>query len=139
MEGEAKGGERLSGATIRGGQNQTDYCGCRERDAEETSGRAGKKWSRGELNKNKKNENNNNSHHPEVYNQFKQTKVKYLPQCLHTELEAMRGQIGRLQAEKNDLVALNSELQLKMGQGSPRDSFIEIRIAVSMHIHTQTQ
>ncbi|XP_067284171.1 optineurin [Pseudorasbora parva] len=50
-------------------------------------------------------------------------------ECLHTELEALRGQIGRLQAEKNDLVALNSELQLKAGQGSPRDSFIEIRIA----------
>ncbi|RXN25715.1 optineurin [Labeo rohita] len=50
-------------------------------------------------------------------------------ECLHTELEALRGQIARLQAEKNDLVALNSELQLKMGQGSPRDSFIEIRIA----------
>ncbi|XP_073694313.1 optineurin [Garra rufa] len=48
---------------------------------------------------------------------------------LHTELEALRGQITRLQAEKNDLVALNSELQLKTGQGSPRDSFIEIRIA----------
>ncbi|KAG1952609.1 optineurin [Pimephales promelas] len=50
-------------------------------------------------------------------------------ECLDTELEALRAQIGRLQAEKNDLVALNSELQLKTGQGSPRDSFIEIRIA----------
>uniref|UniRef100_A0A8C1WU45 Optineurin n=1 Tax=Cyprinus carpio TaxID=7962 RepID=A0A8C1WU45_CYPCA len=50
-------------------------------------------------------------------------------ECLHTELETLRGQIARLQAEKNDLVALNSELQLKTGQGSPRDSFIEIRIA----------
>ncbi|KAL1275494.1 hypothetical protein QQF64_035117 [Cirrhinus molitorella] len=50
-------------------------------------------------------------------------------ECLHTELEVLRGQIARLQAEKNDLVALNSELQLKMGQGSPRDSFIEIRFA----------
>uniref|UniRef100_A0A671SKP3 Optineurin n=1 Tax=Sinocyclocheilus anshuiensis TaxID=1608454 RepID=A0A671SKP3_9TELE len=55
-------------------------------------------------------------------------------ECLHTELEALRGQIARLQAEKNDLVALNSELQLKMGQGSPRDSFIEIRIAVRSDI-----
>ncbi|KAA0720677.1 Optineurin [Triplophysa tibetana] len=49
-------------------------------------------------------------------------------ECLVSELEGLRGQIARLQAEKNDLVALNSELQLKMGQGSPRDSFIEIRI-----------
>ncbi|XP_056312003.1 optineurin isoform X1 [Danio aesculapii] len=50
-------------------------------------------------------------------------------ECLQTELEALRGQIVRLQAEKNDLVAMNSELQLKMGQGSPSNSFIEIRIA----------
>nr|AAH55628.1 Optn protein [Danio rerio] len=50
-------------------------------------------------------------------------------ECLHTELEALRGQILRIQAEKNDLVAMNSELQLKMGQGSPSNSFIEIRIA----------
>ncbi|XP_051976856.1 optineurin-like [Xyrauchen texanus] len=50
-------------------------------------------------------------------------------ECLHTELGALRGQIARLQAEKNDLVALNSELHLKMGQGSLEDSFIEIRIA----------
>ncbi|XP_051544520.1 optineurin-like [Myxocyprinus asiaticus] len=54
---------------------------------------------------------------------------KSVAECLHSELEALRGQIARLQAEKNDLVALNSELQLKMGQGSPEDSFIEIRIA----------
>ncbi|TRY55448.1 hypothetical protein DNTS_004882 [Danionella cerebrum] len=50
-------------------------------------------------------------------------------ESLHSELEMLRGQIARLQAEKHDLVALNSELQLKMGQGSPSDSFIEIRIA----------
>ncbi|XP_018603586.1 optineurin-like isoform X2 [Scleropages formosus] len=47
----------------------------------------------------------------------------------NSELEVLKAQIARLQAEKNDLVALNSELQLKMGQGSPEDSFIEIRIA----------
>ncbi|XP_030634142.1 optineurin isoform X2 [Chanos chanos] len=45
------------------------------------------------------------------------------------ELEALKSQIARLQAEKNDLVAMNSELQLRMGQESPEDSFIEIRIA----------
>ncbi|KAM4615292.1 optineurin [Polymixia lowei] len=41
-------------------------------------------------------------------------------------LDALRAQVTRLQAEKNDLVAMNSELQLKTGQGSPEDSFIEI-------------
>ncbi|XP_064198625.1 optineurin isoform X1 [Anguilla rostrata] len=45
------------------------------------------------------------------------------------ELEALKAQIVRLQAEKSDLVAMNSELQLKMRPSSPDDSFIEIRIA----------
>ncbi|XP_067110937.1 optineurin [Osmerus mordax] len=45
------------------------------------------------------------------------------------ELVALRAQVARLQAEKSDLVAMNSELQLKTGQDSPEDSFIEIRIA----------
>ncbi|KAF7693809.1 optineurin [Silurus meridionalis] len=48
---------------------------------------------------------------------------------LQAKLEALMSQIVRLQAEKSDLVALNSELQLKMNQASPEDSFIEIRIA----------
>ncbi|XP_017288042.1 optineurin [Kryptolebias marmoratus] len=43
-----------------------------------------------------------------------------------TELEALRAQVARLQAEKNDLVALNSELQLKAEQDSQDDSFIEV-------------
>ncbi|MEQ2190957.1 hypothetical protein XENOCAPTIV_016258, partial [Xenoophorus captivus] len=43
-----------------------------------------------------------------------------------SEMEALRAQLARLQAEKNDLVALNSELQLKAEQGSQDDSFIEI-------------
>ncbi|XP_071242745.1 optineurin-like isoform X3 [Salvelinus alpinus] len=47
----------------------------------------------------------------------------------NAELEALRTQLVRLQAEKSDLVAMNSELQLKTGQGSEDDSFIEIRIA----------
>ncbi|XP_070997974.1 optineurin-like isoform X3 [Oncorhynchus clarkii lewisi] len=47
----------------------------------------------------------------------------------NAELEALHAQLVRLQAEKSDLVAMNSELQLKTGQGSEDDSFIEIRIA----------
>ncbi|XP_034019308.1 optineurin [Thalassophryne amazonica] len=43
-----------------------------------------------------------------------------------TELDALRAQVARLQAEKNDLVAMNSELQLKAGQDSQDDSFIEV-------------
>lgn len=43
-----------------------------------------------------------------------------------TELEALRAQVARLQAEKNDLVALNSELQLKTDHSENDDSFIEI-------------
>ncbi|KAJ8381544.1 hypothetical protein SKAU_G00023220 [Synaphobranchus kaupii] len=46
-----------------------------------------------------------------------------------SEVEALKALIARLQAEKSDLVAMNSELQLKMRQSSPEDSFIEIRIA----------
>ncbi|XP_076008996.1 optineurin isoform X2 [Genypterus blacodes] len=42
------------------------------------------------------------------------------------ELDALRAQLARLKAEKNDLVAMNSELQLKAGQDSQDDSFIEI-------------
>ncbi|XP_020782101.2 optineurin isoform X2 [Boleophthalmus pectinirostris] len=43
-----------------------------------------------------------------------------------SEVEALRAQVARLQAEKNDLVALNSELQLKADHSSNDDSFIEI-------------
>uniref|UniRef100_A0A3B4AXQ7 Optineurin n=1 Tax=Periophthalmus magnuspinnatus TaxID=409849 RepID=A0A3B4AXQ7_9GOBI len=43
-----------------------------------------------------------------------------------TQVEALRAQVARLQAEKNDLVALNSELQLKADHSSNDDSFIEI-------------
>lgn len=55
------------------------------------------------------------------------------------EIEVLRVQLGRVQAEKNDLVALNSELQLKMGQESPDNSFIEIRIAVRDADFSQSQ
>lgn len=44
----------------------------------------------------------------------------------NAELEALRAQVARLQAEKNDLVALNSELQLRAEHDSQDDSFIEI-------------
>ncbi|CAL1568712.1 unnamed protein product [Knipowitschia caucasica] len=43
-----------------------------------------------------------------------------------SEVEALRIQLARLRAEKNDLVALNSELQLKADHSSNDDSFIEI-------------
>ncbi|KAI1905431.1 hypothetical protein AGOR_G00016110 [Albula goreensis] len=39
-----------------------------------------------------------------------------------SEVELMKSVIKKLQAEKSDLVALNSELQLKAGMGSPGDS-----------------
>lgn len=42
------------------------------------------------------------------------------------ELDALRTQVARLQVEKNDLVAMNSELQLKADQDSQDDSFIEV-------------
>ncbi|XP_071358183.1 optineurin [Trachinotus anak] len=42
------------------------------------------------------------------------------------ELEALRAQVARLQAEKNDLVAMNSELQLRADQDSRDDDFIEV-------------
>ncbi|XP_041113637.1 optineurin isoform X1 [Polyodon spathula] len=45
------------------------------------------------------------------------------------EVEQLKAMITRLQAEKCDLVAMNSELQLKQRSDSPEDSFIEIRIA----------
>uniref|UniRef100_A0A1A7YY00 Optineurin n=1 Tax=Iconisemion striatum TaxID=60296 RepID=A0A1A7YY00_9TELE len=65
----------------------------------------------------------------------KQELSKKLEECRRTggpggsqnaDLEALRAQVARLQAEKNDLVALNSELQLKAEQDSQDDSFIEI-------------
>lgn len=52
------------------------------------------------------------------------------------ELDALRAQVARLQAEKNDLVAMNSELQLKADQDSQDGSFIEvIRVAVKSNTH----
>ncbi|XP_068443143.1 optineurin [Clinocottus analis] len=51
------------------------------------------------------------------------------------ELDALRAQVARLQAEKNDLVAMNSELQLKMDQESNDDSFIEIIRVTDKGVH----
>lgn len=48
------------------------------------------------------------------------------PSSQSAEVEALRAHVARLQAEKNDLVALNSELQLKAEDDSKDDSFIEI-------------
>ncbi|XP_077565644.1 optineurin [Stigmatopora nigra] len=42
------------------------------------------------------------------------------------EVDALRAQVSRLQAEKNDLVALNSELQLKTDRNSCNESFVEV-------------
>uniref|UniRef100_A0A8D0D5H4 Optineurin n=1 Tax=Sander lucioperca TaxID=283035 RepID=A0A8D0D5H4_SANLU len=54
------------------------------------------------------------------------------------ELIALRAQVARLQAEKNDLVAMNSELQLR-ADNSQDDSFIEIiRVSVKSDTHTRT-
>lgn len=46
------------------------------------------------------------------------------------ELEQLRMQVVKLQAEKADLVAIISELQLKLNIGTD-DSFVEIRMHVS--------
>lgn len=52
------------------------------------------------------------------------------------ELDTLRTQVARLQVEKNDLVAMNSELQLKADQDSQDDSFIEvIRVSVKISTH----
>lgn len=60
-----------------------------------------------------------------------------MPTNQRAEVEALRAQIARLQAEKNDLVALNSELQLKADQDSNSDSFIEIiQVSVTSNTHT---
>ncbi|XP_061124277.1 optineurin isoform X1 [Syngnathus typhle] len=49
-----------------------------------------------------------------------------MPSGHSAETDALRALVSRLQAEKNDLVALNSELHLKCQPNSCEDSFIEI-------------
>ncbi|KAG8440015.1 hypothetical protein GDO86_005981 [Hymenochirus boettgeri] len=46
----------------------------------------------------------------------------------------MKTQLTRLQTEKADLLGIISELQLKLGSFSSDDSFVEIRISVSLTI-----
>lgn len=49
------------------------------------------------------------------------------------EVEQLKTQVARLQAEKADLLGIVSELQLKLSSGGPsEDSFVEIRMAVSI-------
>ncbi|XP_068962766.1 optineurin-like isoform X1 [Petaurus breviceps papuanus] len=45
------------------------------------------------------------------------------------EMEQLKTQVTRLQAEKADLLGIVSELQLKLNTGSSEDSFVEIRMA----------
>lgn len=55
-----------------------------------------------------------------------------LPKMLaEQEVEQLKTQVARLQAEKADLLGIVSELQLKLtASGSSEDSFVEIRMAV---------
>lgn len=49
------------------------------------------------------------------------------------EMGQLKTQVSRLQAEKADLLGIVSELQLKLSSGGPsEDSFVEIRMAVSI-------
>lgn len=49
------------------------------------------------------------------------------------EMEQLKTQVARLQAEKADLLGIVSELQLKLSSGGPsEDSFVEIRMPVSI-------
>ncbi|VTJ91467.1 Hypothetical predicted protein, partial [Marmota monax] len=46
------------------------------------------------------------------------------------EVEQLKTQVARLQAEKADLLGIVSELQLKLtASGSSEDSFVEIKMA----------
>lgn len=52
---------------------------------------------------------------------------------MEQEVEQLKTQVARLQAEKADLLGIVSELQLKLNLGgSSEDSFVEIRMAVSV-------
>ncbi|XP_067861169.1 optineurin isoform X3 [Heptranchias perlo] len=48
------------------------------------------------------------------------------------DVQQLKALVSRLQTEKADLVAMNSELLLKLGAGSPDDSFVEIRMVEAM-------
>lgn len=47
------------------------------------------------------------------------------------EVEQLKTQVTKLHAEKADLVAIISELQLKLNSTTGEDSFVEIRMHVS--------
>lgn len=52
---------------------------------------------------------------------------------MEQEVEQLKTQVARLQAEKADLLGIVSELQLKLNLGgSSEDSFVEIRMTVSV-------
>ncbi|XP_051890087.1 optineurin [Pristis pectinata] len=51
---------------------------------------------------------------------------------LEQDVQQLKAQIHRLQTEKADLVAMNSELLVKMGAASSEDSFVEIRMVEAM-------
>ncbi|XP_059843261.1 optineurin isoform X1 [Hypanus sabinus] len=48
------------------------------------------------------------------------------------DVQHLKAQIHRLQTEKADLVAMNSELLVKLGTASSEDSFVEIRMVEAM-------
>ncbi|XP_078275581.1 optineurin isoform X2 [Rhinoraja longicauda] len=48
------------------------------------------------------------------------------------DVQQLKAQIHRLQTEKADLVAMNSELLVKLGAASSNDSFVEIRMVEAM-------
>lgn len=47
------------------------------------------------------------------------------------EVRLLKSQVQRLQAEKADLLAIISELQVKLNISSAEDSFVEIGMTVS--------
>ncbi|XP_032896085.1 optineurin isoform X1 [Amblyraja radiata] len=54
------------------------------------------------------------------------------PTLVEQDVQQLKGQIHRLQTEKADLVAMNSELLVKLGAASSEDSFVEIRMVEAM-------
>lgn len=62
--------------------------------------------------------------------------VSGLPRAnLEQEVEQLKAQVMRLQAEKADLLGIVSELQLKLNSsGFSEDSFVEIRMAVRIMV-----
>lgn len=61
------------------------------------------------------------------------------PTLVEQEVLQLKAQIHRLQTEKADLVAMNSELLVKLGAASSEDSFVEIRMVVGGKTCTEAQ